>query len=232
MPSSAASTFSSTTPVSRAGATRRGRRARPTRREVIETNVLGLMRITRLCLPHLIDGGEATSSTSARSPASGRTERVVVRRVEVRGARLHARAPRRPPGQAGARHERRARAWSRPTSRRCGSTATRSGQGGVRRRRDGRPAAARRTSPTASCSRSRAARTSTSTRSSCMALAQTSGGNMLRGRARASRRSSVRTSRDEEHERGRDDDQDGGADEGCAGADRPRRSARRGKPEW
>jgi 3-hydroxy acid dehydrogenase / malonic semialdehyde reductase len=25
--------------------------------EVIETNVLGLMRITRLCLPHLIDGG-------------------------------------------------------------------------------------------------------------------------------------------------------------------------------
>jgi 3-hydroxy acid dehydrogenase/malonic semialdehyde reductase len=26
-------------------------------REVIETNVLGLMRITRLCLPHLMDGG-------------------------------------------------------------------------------------------------------------------------------------------------------------------------------
>jgi 3-hydroxy acid dehydrogenase/malonic semialdehyde reductase len=26
-------------------------------REVIETNVLGLMRITRLCVPHLIDGG-------------------------------------------------------------------------------------------------------------------------------------------------------------------------------
>ena len=26
-------------------------------REVIETNVLGLMRMTRLCLPHLIDGG-------------------------------------------------------------------------------------------------------------------------------------------------------------------------------
>jgi NADP-dependent 3-hydroxy acid dehydrogenase YdfG len=25
--------------------------------EVIETNVLGLMRLTRLCLPHLIDGG-------------------------------------------------------------------------------------------------------------------------------------------------------------------------------
>jgi len=36
-------------------------------REVIETNVLGLMRMTRLCIPHLVeDGSERLESSSPR----------------------------------------------------------------------------------------------------------------------------------------------------------------------
>ena len=77
-------------------------------REVIETNVLGLMRMTRLCLPHLLaDGDGHIVNLGSVAGIWSYAERLVVRRIEVRRARLHARAARRPPGQAGARHERR-----------------------------------------------------------------------------------------------------------------------------
>ena len=55
--SSAGSTSWSTTRASPAGATRCGRRGTADEHEVILTNVLGLMRMTRLCVQHLVDSG-------------------------------------------------------------------------------------------------------------------------------------------------------------------------------
>ena len=86
--SSAASTSSSTTRAWRSAATRSWESSEEDEREVIETNVLGLMRMTRLCLPQLIRGRRRTSSTWARSPASGRTR--TARRTSPRSSRCTA----------------------------------------------------------------------------------------------------------------------------------------------
>ena len=123
-------------------------------REVIETNVLGLMRMTRLCLPCARRG----RGRPHRQHGLGRRhlvvrERLVVRRLEVRRARLHACAARRPAGQAGARSRTSPPASSRRTSPKVRFRATRRGQGRLLERRDGRPDDAPRTSPTACCSR-------------------------------------------------------------------------------
>ena len=82
-------------------------------RAMIETNVLGLMRITRLCLPHIRDGGHIVNLGSIAGRA-GISERLRLRRLEVRRARLHlraARGPARPPdphhhGRPGRRRDR------------------------------------------------------------------------------------------------------------------------------
>ena len=106
---SAGSTSSSTTPVSPSAATRCGTSSQEDEREVIETNVLGA------------DADDAALRAAPRGrrrrphrqPRLGRRhlvvrERLVVCRVEVRGARLHACTARRPARQARSCHERRA----------------------------------------------------------------------------------------------------------------------------
>ena len=62
-------------------------------REVIETNVLGLMRITRLCVPTLVQSelGHIVNLGSVAGIWSY-VERLLVRRIEVRRPRLHASA--------------------------------------------------------------------------------------------------------------------------------------------
>ena len=66
---------------------------------VLETNVHGLIRMTRLCLPHLRDGGHIVNIGSVAGQV-GLSQRRPLRDVEVRRARVHPRAPRgsaRPP---------------------------------------------------------------------------------------------------------------------------------------
>ena len=56
-PSSGGSTSSSTTPASRSGATRSRSRTVEDEATVLHTNVDGVLRMTRLALPHMRDGG-------------------------------------------------------------------------------------------------------------------------------------------------------------------------------
>ena len=56
---------------------------------VFETNVHGLMRMTRLCLPHIRDGGHIVNIGSIAGRQAYQNGAVYVA-VEVRGARLHA----------------------------------------------------------------------------------------------------------------------------------------------
>ena len=143
-PSSAGSTSSSTTPGLARGPRPgvgggRGRRARGDRDERARADA------DDAALPAAPD---RRRERAHRQPRLGRRhlgvpERLVVRRVEVRGARLHARAARRPAGPARARDERRARArrdrlLERALPRRRGAR-----EGRLRGRRDGRPAACR-----------------------------------------------------------------------------------------
>ena len=130
---------------------------------VIETNVNGLMRMTRLVLQrslrepgHIVNIGSIAGHWAYPFGASYIA-------VEVRGPRLHARAARGSARTRHPRHDRRRRArrdrvLARPLLRR-----RREGEVGLR----GHAAAARpTTSPSASCSRSRGRRTSSSTSSS------------------------------------------------------------------
>ena len=75
---------------------------------VLETNVHGLIRITRLCLPHLRDGGHIVNLGSVAG--SPRIRRVALRHLEVRGARVHEGVARGSARAADPDHERRARA--------------------------------------------------------------------------------------------------------------------------
>ena len=126
-------------------ATRCGSRIEQDEREVIETNVLGLMRMTRLCVPHLVaDGGghivnmgsvagiwsypERLARTSRRSSRCTATRARCA--TTCRASRFASRTSR--PGS------------SRPSSRRCASTATRRRRGGGLLGRRDRRAAARR----------------------------------------------------------------------------------------
>ena len=94
-------------------------------REVIETNVLGLMRMTRLCVPYLVEDGGGHIVNSARSPASGRTR--TARRMSPRSSPSTATRARCATtcraSRCGSRTSR--PASSRRTSRRCASRATR-----------------------------------------------------------------------------------------------------------
>ena len=62
--SSAGSTSSSTTPASRSAAIPFDESTEEDEETVLETNVHGLMRMTRLCLPHLRDGGHIVNMGS------------------------------------------------------------------------------------------------------------------------------------------------------------------------
>ena len=82
----------------------RGPRARPRsvrgvteedEETVLETNVHGVMRMTRLCLPHIRDGGHIVNIGSVAGRQAVR-ERRGLRHVQVRRARLHPRAARGP----------------------------------------------------------------------------------------------------------------------------------------
>ena len=73
---------------------------------VLETNVHGLMRMTRLCLPHLRDGGHIVNMGSIAGTA-GLRERRRLRGLQVRGARLLLRAPRGPARPPDPCHDRR-----------------------------------------------------------------------------------------------------------------------------
>ena len=105
--SSAAWTSSSTTRASRSAATPSTSRREEDEEVVLETNVHGLIRMTRLCLPHLRDGGHIVNMGSVAGHA-GVSERRPLRHVEVRRARLHARAARGSARPADPDHERRA----------------------------------------------------------------------------------------------------------------------------
>ncbi len=78
-------------------------------RGVMETNVIALMRMTRLCVPYLeADGGGHIVNMGSVAGVWSYPSGGSIRRLEVRRARLHACAPRRSSGQAGSRHEHRA----------------------------------------------------------------------------------------------------------------------------
>ena len=131
---SAASTSSSTTPVSRSAAPRSTSRARRTRRRSSASTSTGLVRMTRLCLPHFGDWGHIVNMGSVAGRAGVRGRRVV-RRGEVRRARLHVRAARGPPRPADPDHDGRSRpdrdgVLARPLQGRRGE-----GGGGLPRRR-------------------------------------------------------------------------------------------------
>ena len=91
---------------------------------VLHTNVDGVLRMTRLCLPHIRDG--ATSSSWARSPGGRRTR--TARRTSRRSSRVRgfsvraARGPARPsdPDHDGRRRARRDRVLRRPLQGRPG----------------------------------------------------------------------------------------------------------------
>ena len=71
---------------------------------VLHTNVDGVLRITRLTLPHIRDGGHILFMGSVAGTA-GVPERGVVRRGEVRAARFRVRAPRGSPRTADPDHD-------------------------------------------------------------------------------------------------------------------------------
>ena len=83
---------------------------------MIATNVAGLMRITRLCLPHIRDGGHIVNMGSiAGRQAYPNGASYVASKFAVRGFTL--RAPRGPARPADPDHDGRRRASSRPSSR-------------------------------------------------------------------------------------------------------------------
>ena len=92
---------------------------------VIETNVLGVLRLTRLCLPHIRDGGHIVNmgSIAGRQPYENAAV-YVASKFAVRGFTYAlARGLARPPDPF---DDRSIRASSSPGSRRCASGATRS----------------------------------------------------------------------------------------------------------
>ena len=122
--SSAGSTSSSTAPGSRSGATRSGTSTEDDERVVLETNVNGLIRMTRLCVPHIRDGGHIVNIGSVAG-RPGVRERRALRHVQVRGPRLHVCAARGPARPADPPHHRRSgarrdRVLARPLPRRRG----------------------------------------------------------------------------------------------------------------
>ena len=119
---------------------------------VLETNVHGLIRMTRLALPHLRDGGHIVNMGSVAG-IWAYPNGSLVRDLEVRRARVHPRAAGGRARTADQGHERRARASSRPTSRPCASAATSSRRGVCTTTSRWAGRCGRKTSPTASCSR-------------------------------------------------------------------------------
>ena len=136
-------------------------------REVIETNVLGLMRMTRLCVPaldrsgggHIVNLGSVAGIWAYPNGSS-----YVASKFAVHG---YTRALRDDLHGKPVRVTNVAPASSRRTSRTCASRRRAEGGRRLFERRDSAGRCTPRMSPTASCSRSRGRRTSTSTRSSC-----------------------------------------------------------------
>ena len=111
--SAAGSTSSSTTPASPSAATRSGTVNEEDEETVLETNVNGLLRMTRLCLPHLRDGGHIVNMGSvAGRQAYENAARL--HHLEVRRPRLHLRAAARTCSAAPSTSPRSTRASSRP----------------------------------------------------------------------------------------------------------------------
>ena len=97
---------------------------------VLETNVNGLIRMTRLTLPHLRDGGHIVNIGSVAG-RQAYEKAVALRHLEVRGARLHVRAARGSARPADPHHDGRSRArrdglLARPLPRRRGDREPRS----------------------------------------------------------------------------------------------------------
>ena len=90
---------------------------------VFATNVNGLVRMTRLCLPHIRDVRPHREHGLGRR-AAGVRERRELRRLEVRGARLHVRAARGPARPSDPDHHGRRAGSSRRSSPSSGSKAT------------------------------------------------------------------------------------------------------------
>ena len=118
------STSWSTTPASRSAASRSTESTEEDEEVVLETNVNGLVRMTRLCLPHLARRRPHRQHGLDRGPP-GIRERCALHRLEVRGARLHLRAARGPPRPADPHHHGRPGPGRVRTSRACASGATR-----------------------------------------------------------------------------------------------------------
>ena len=73
---------------------------------MLETNVHGVLRMTRLCLPHIRDGGHIVNmgSIAGRQPYENARR---LHHLEVRRARLHVRAARGPARPPDPHHDRR-----------------------------------------------------------------------------------------------------------------------------
>ena len=149
-------------------------------REVIETNVLGLMRMTRLCVP-----APRRRRRSHREPrlgrrASGRIR--TARRTSPRSSRCTATRARCATTCTASRCGSRTSlpGSSRRTSRTCGTRATRRRRRPSTRTSRSAGRCTRRTSPTASCSRSRGPPHVNIDEIVVLALAQVSGANVVR----------------------------------------------------
>ena len=90
---------------------------------VFATNVNGLVRMTRLCLPHIHDVRPHRQHGLGRRAAGVREGREL-HRLEVRRARLHVRTARRPARPSDPDHDGRRAGWSRRSSRSSASRAT------------------------------------------------------------------------------------------------------------